>query len=126
MQHLSGVTVIIILILVGLMTGAISGFLGIGGGLILIPALVYILGFGQHEAIGTSLAVMLPPIGLFAAYNYYKAGQVNLQYALILAAAFMAGSYLTSKFALNVPEDTLRKVFSVFLIVIAIKMFFTK
>jgi uncharacterized protein len=126
MQHLPGVTVLLILIVVGLITGAASGFLGIGGGLILIPALVYFMGFGQHEAIGTSLAVMLPPIGLFAAYNYYKAGQVNLQYALILAVAFMVGSYFTSKLALKVPEDTLRKVFSIFLIVIAVKMFFSK
>ena len=121
-----GIYTIIILVAIGIMTGAFSGFLGIGGGLILIPALVYFMGFGQHEAIGTSLAVMLPPIGLFAAYNYYKAGQVNIQYALILAIAFMVGSYFTSKLAVSIPANTLRKVFSVFLILIAIKMFFSK
>ncbi|MBP1666059.1 MAG: Sulfite exporter TauE/SafE, partial [Bacteroidetes bacterium] len=75
----------LILIVIGLITGAVGGMLGIGGALILIPALVYFMGFSQHEAIGTSLAVMLPPIGLFAAYNYYKAGQVNIKYALIIA-----------------------------------------
>ena len=121
-----GIYTIIILVAIGIMTGAFSGFLGIGGGLILIPALVYFMGFGQHEAIGTSLAVMLPPIGLFAAYNYYKAGQVNIQYALILAITFMVGSYFTSKLAVSIPANTLRKVFSVFLFLIAIKMFFSK
>jgi len=117
---------LLILVAIGLITGALGGMMGIGGALILIPSLVYFLGFDQHEAIGTSLAVMLPPIGLFAAYNYYKAGQVNLKYALILAVAFMVGSYFTSKIALKIPENLMKKVFSVFLILIAIKMFFSK
>ena len=125
MNNLS-IYALLILVLIGLMTGAFSGLLGIGGGLILIPALVYFLGFNQHEAIGTSLAVMLPPIGLFATYNYYKAGQVNIKYALILAAAFLIGSYFTSKIAVSIPENTLKKIFSVFLILIAIKMYFSK
>jgi uncharacterized protein len=114
----------LILIVIGLITGAVGGMLGIGGALILIPALVYFMGFSQHEAIGTSLAVMLPPIGLFAAYNYYKAGQVNIKYALIIAAAFMIGSYFTSRLALKMPENLIRKIFSVFIILIAIRMFF--
>jgi uncharacterized protein len=117
---------LLILVAIGLIIGALGGMMGIGGALILIPSLVYFLGFDQHEAIGTSLAVMLPPIGLFAAYNYYKAGQVNLKYALILAVAFMVGSYFTSKIALKIPENLMKKVFSVFLIFIAIKMFFSK
>ena len=114
----------LILIVIGLITGAVGGMLGIGGALILIPALVYFVGFSQHEAIGTSLAVMLPPIGLFAAYNYYKAGQVKIKYALIIAAAFMIGSYFTSRLALKMPENLIRKIFSVFIILIAIRMFF--
>lgn len=114
------------LIIIGLITGAFGGLLGLGGGLILIPSLVFIMGFSQHEAIGTSLAVMLPPIGLFAAYNFYKAGQVNLKFALILAITFMIGSYFTSKIAISIPENLIRKLFSVFLILVAIKMFFTK
>jgi uncharacterized protein len=117
---------LLLLVLIGLVTGALGGMLGIGGGLILIPALVYLLGFSQHEAIGTSLAVMLPPIGLFAAYNYYKAGHVNLLYALILAVAFMVGSYFTSKIAITIPENSIRKIFSVFLLLIALKMFLSK
>jgi uncharacterized protein len=117
---------LLILVLIGLITGGLGGLLGIGGGLIMIPALVYIMGFTQHEAIGTSLAVMLPPIGLFAAYNYYKEGHVNLKFALILAAAFMVGSYFSSKIAVHIPENTVRKIFSIFLILVAIRMFFTK
>jgi len=122
----TGIITLLILVLIGLMTGAFSGFLGIGGGLILIPALIYFMGFSQHEAIGTSLAVMLPPIGLFAVYNYYQAGQVNLKYALILAVTFMIGSYFTSKLALNIPANMLKKIFSIFLVLIAIRMFFSK
>jgi hypothetical protein len=114
------------LVLIGLITGAAGGMLGLGGGVILIPALVYFIGLNQHEAVGTSLAVMLPPIGLFAAYNFYKAGQVNLRYALILAVAFMVGSYFTSKIAVSIPENTLRKIFSVFLVLVGFKMFFSK
>lgn len=120
------INTLLVLLIIGLITGALSGMLGIGGGLILIPSLVYFVGLNQHEAIGTSLAVMLPPIGLFAAYNYYKAGQVNLKYALILAAAFMIGSYFTSKIALGISENVMRKIFSVFLIIVAINMFFSK
>ncbi len=114
----------LILIVIGLVTGAVGGMLGIGGAIILIPALVYFVGFSQHEAIGTSLAVLLPPIGMFAAYNYYKAGQVNIKYALIIAVAFMIGSYFTSKLALKIPEDIIRKIFGVFLFLIALRMFF--
>ena len=120
------ISVLLLLVVVGLVTGVLGGMLGIGGGLILIPSMVYIFGFTQHQAIGTSLAVMLPPIGLFAAYNYYKAGQVNLKYALILAAAFMIGSYFSSKLAVKIPENVLRKTFSIFLILVALKMFFSK
>lgn len=120
------INVLLILVIIGLVTGALGGMMGIGGALILIPALIYFLGFSQHEAIGTSLAVMLPPIGLFAAYNYYKAGQVNLLYALVIAIAFMAASYFTSKLALKMPENVIRKIFSVFLLLVAIRMFFSK
>jgi uncharacterized membrane protein YfcA len=117
---------LLMLVLIGLVAGILGGLLGIGGGIIMIPAMVFLLGFSQHQAIGTSLAVMLPPIGMFAAYNYYQAGHVNIKYALIIAAAFMAGSLLSSKFALTVSEGILRKIFSVLLLIIAIKMFLSK
>lgn len=118
--------VLLMLVIIGIIVGGLSGMLGIGGGIFMIPAMVYILGFSQHQAVGTSLAVMLPPIGIFAAYNYYKSGHVNLTYALILAVTFMIGSYLTSKIALQIPEQSLKKFFAVVLILVGIKMLFTK
>ncbi len=117
---------LVLLILIGLLAGSLGGLLGIGGGIIMIPAMVYILGMSQHEAVGTSLAVMLPPIGMFAAYNFHKAGYINLKYALIMAAAFMVGSFFSSKIAVSLPANIIQKVFSVFLVLVAIKMFFTK
>jgi uncharacterized membrane protein YfcA len=116
----------LMLLLIGLVAGILGGLLGLGGGIIMIPAMVLLLGFSQHQAIGTSLAVMLPPIGMFAAYNYYKAGDVNLLYALIIAVAFMAGSWVSSKFALSIPENILKKIFSILLVLVAVKMFFSK
>jgi uncharacterized protein len=117
---------LILLIAIGLLTGVLSGVLGIGGGVIMIPAMVYFLGFTQHEAVGTSLAVMLPPIGAFAAYNYYKAGQVDIKVALILAAGFILGSFVSSKLAIKLPENIIKKVFAGLLLFVAIKMFLSK
>jgi len=117
---------VLILILIGLVAGVFSGLIGIGGALIIIPALIFILHMDQYAAQGTSLAIMLPPIGLLAAYNYYKAGALNLQYALIIAGAFFIGGYLGSKFALAIPLDTLRKIFAIVLLAIAVKMLWGK
>ncbi len=119
-------SIIVILILIGLVAGILSGLIGIGGAIIIIPALVFILGMDQYQAQGTSLAVMLPPIGLLAALSYYKEGALNLKYALIIAGAFLIGGFIGSKFALNIPEALLRKIFAVILLVIALKMFFSK
>jgi uncharacterized membrane protein YfcA len=119
-------SIVIILILIGLVAGVFSGLIGIGGAIIIIPALVFILGMDQYSAQGTSLAIMLPPIGLLAAWNYYKAGVLDLRYALIIAGAFFIGGYLGSKFALSIPEATLRRIFAAILLVIAVKMFFSK
>ena len=121
-----GTTTVIYLIAIGLIAGIFGGIFGVGGAIIMIPAMVYFLGVDQHTAQGTSLAVMLPPIGLFAAYNYYKAGQVNIWYALIIAISFMIGGYFGSKIALNLPEQLMKKVFAVFLILMAVKLFFSK
>ena len=117
---------LLILIAIGLFAGAFSGMVGIGGGVIIIPALVYFLGFSQHQAQGTSLAIMLPPIGLMAAYQYYKSGHVNLTYAIIIASAFFIGGYFGAKYAVKMPQDILKKVFGVFLILVALKTIFGK
>jgi len=119
-------SVLLILILIGVVTGIAAGMLGIGGAIIMVPALVFILGLSQHSAQGTSLAVMLPPIGIIAAYNYYKAGQVNIKFALILAAAFIIGSYFGSKLALNIPQPLLKKIFGLLLLLVAAKMLLSK
>ncbi len=119
-------TTALILIVIGLMAGVLGGIFGIGGAIIMIPAMVYFLGVDQHTAQGTSLAVMLPPIGLFAAYNYYKAGQVNIWYAIIIAVSFMIGGYFGSKIALNLPEHVMKKVFGFFPIIMALRLIFAK
>jgi len=103
-----------------------AGMLGIGGALIMIPALVYMMGLSQHMAQGTSLAVMLPPIGILAAFNYWKVGQVNIKFALILAAAFIIGSYFGSKLALTLPQPVLKKIFGILLLVVAARMLLSK
>jgi uncharacterized membrane protein YfcA len=120
------VSMILILLAIGVLTGAVAGMLGIGGAIILIPALVFIMGFSQQTAQGTSLAMMLPPIGLFAAYNYYKAGNVNIKFALILAVAFMVGSYFGSKIAVNLPQSLLKKIFGILLLLVSAKMLLSK
>jgi len=117
---------LIILILIGLFAGAFSGMIGLGGGLVIIPALIYLLGMNQYMAQGTSLAIMLPPIGLMAAFNYYKAGALNLKYAMIIAVAFFIGGYFGSKWAVTIPEAVLRKIFAVTLIIVAIRMLWPK
>lgn len=119
-------SMILILIVIGIITGLMAGMLGIGGAIIMIPALVYILGVTQQTAQGTSLAVMLPPVGIIAAYNYFKAGQVNIKFAIILAAFFLVGSYFGSKVALNLPQVALKRIFAFLLILIAVKMLFSK
>lgn len=119
-------TTILILAIIGLMAGVFGGMFGVGGAIIMIPALVYFLGVDQHTAQGTSVAIMLPPIGLFAAYNYYKAGEVNIWYAVIIAAAFMVGGYFGSMIALKLPENLMKKIFGILLILIALRMIFSK
>lgn len=117
---------IIYLLLIGLVAGAFSGILGIGGGIIVIPALVYIMKYSQQQAQGTSLGLLLPPVGILAVINYYKAGDVNIKAALIMSVAFIVGSYVSSKFALTLPESVLKKIFGTFLLFYAIKLFFEK
>jgi uncharacterized protein len=119
-------SMLLILIVIGIITGFTAGMLGIGGAIIMIPALVFFLGFSQQMAQGTSLAVMLPPVGILAAYNYYKAGNVNIKFAIILAVCFLIGSYFGSKYALTMPQATLKKIFGILLLLVAVKMLFTK
>jgi uncharacterized protein len=120
------VSTIIILLIIGMITGVMAGMLGIGGGLVVIPALVMVMGMSQQSAQGTSLAMMLPPIGILAAYNYYKAGHVDIKFALLLAFAFIIGSYFGSRIAVKLPQEVLKKIFGAFLLLVAVKMLFWK
>ena len=117
---------IIILLVIGLAAGIISGFLGIGGGLIIVPALAMLLGYSQHQAQGTSLALLLPPIGIFAVLNYHKAGFVDIKAAALMCITFIVGSYFASKVAVELPENILKKIFGVFLLFYALKLFMDK
>jgi uncharacterized membrane protein YfcA len=120
------VSVLLLLVAIGIITGAVAGMLGVGGAIIMVPALIFLTGMSQLDAQGTSLAVMLPPIGIIAAYNYYKAGHADLKVAIILAAAFLIGSYFGSKFALTIPQNVLKKIFAILLLVVAVRMLLSK
>ena len=115
-------TELIILLLIGLFAGFISGTFGVGGGIIIIPALVFILGLSQHQAQGTSLAMMLAPIGIFAVYNYFKAGYINIRFAIILMIAFIAGAYLGSLSAINISSLWLKRMFGVLIVIVGLRM----
>lgn len=123
MKHMG---IIILLLIIGLLAGILSGLIGIGGGIIVIPALVLLLGFSQQTAQGTTLAMMVPPIGLLAAWAYYKEGFVDVRAAAIICAGFILGSFFGAKYATGISQDTLRKIFSIILLGVAVKMFFTK
>jgi hypothetical protein len=117
---------IIILIIIGLFTGFASGSLGLGGGIVMVPALVFIMGLTQHQAQGTSLAVISLPVAFIGAYNYYKSGYVNIKYVIIIALAFVIGGYLGSLMSVNMPEKILKKVFGFFIFLLSLKMIFSK
>lgn len=115
-----------ILLVIGLAAGLLSGFMGVGGGVIIIPALVMLLGFTQKNAQGTSLALLLAPVGILAVINYYKAGQMDIRAAAIMCVTFVVGSYLSSKVAVGMSTLVLKRAFAVFLLFYAIKLFTDK
>jgi hypothetical protein len=120
------ITTCIILIVIGLLAGILSGLVGVGGGILMIPLLIIFLGLTQHEAQGTALFAMLPPIGILAAMNYYKAGFVKWEYAAVIALTFVVGGYFGSKLSISLPEQTVRRVFGVIMLIGAIKLIFSK
>lgn len=115
------------LLAIGLAAGFLSSLVGIGGGIVIVPALVLIFGLGQKEAQGTSLALLSMPVALVAAFNYHKAGQVNWKIALILAVTFVVGGFVGSKLVLGLDTGLVKKIFAIGMIAIAIKyLFFDK
>lgn len=117
---------IIILLITGLLAGFVSGSMGVGGAIIIVPFLVFFLGLSQHQAQGTSLMVLVFPVGIFAVMNYFKSGYINMKFALFLIIAFMLGSYLGSLMAINMPAKMLQKIFAGLLVLIGIKMLLGK
>ncbi len=117
---------IIILIIIGLSAGIVSGLLGVGGAIIIVPALVYFFGLSQHQAQGTSLAILLLPVGFLAFWNYYKQGYVNFKIALVVMLAFFIGGYLGSVFAVRLPDRVLKIGFGILIIFLGVRMIIKK
>lgn len=107
-------------LLVGIFTGAVSGMFGIGGGVFVIPAMVYLFGFSQKMATGTSLGMLLPPIGILAFLEFYKAGHVHVAASLLLVAGFVAGSYLSASYTVAMPELFLKRAFGGLLVAMGV------
>jgi hypothetical protein len=116
--------VIIILIIIGLSAGMLGGLIGIGGGVLIVPALVYFLAYSQQQAQGTSLGLLVLPVAIFAVMNYHQKGFVDFKAVGLLALGFIAGSYAGSKLAVSLPQETLKKGFAIFMMILAIKLLF--
>jgi len=117
---------VLLYIVLGLSAGFISGLIGIGGGVIIVPALVFLFGLSQHKAQGTTLGLLVPPIGLLAAWTYYKQGYVDIKIAIFICIGFFLGGLLGAKLATNLPNSTLEKVFGIALILLGVKMLIGK
>ena len=117
-------TTVLILLMIGLIAGLFSGMIGVGGGIVIVPALVYFLGMDQHSAQGTSLAMMLLPVGILGVINYYKGEAIDIKYALLLSLPFVLGAYFGSKFILNIDGPTVKKIFAGVMMAVAVKMMF--
>lgn len=117
---------VLILLGIGLIAGFLSGLIGIGGGIVIVPVLVYVLHLSQRQAQGTTLFMFLLPVAAMSVYNYYKAGQINMKFAAIMACTFIIGGYLGSKTALTIDTRLVKQIFAVTIIAIGIKMLLDK
>jgi len=115
---------ILLLIVIGLAAGILSGLVGVGGGLIIVPALVYFLSFSQKSAQGTSLGILLLPVGILAVMQYYQKGYIDIKVVLIVSLGFVFGGFLGSKFAVALPVATIKKAFAIMMLLTALKMLF--
>lgn len=117
---------VILIALIGAVAGMFGGMLGLGGAIIIVPALVMIMGYSQQMAQGTALIMMVLPVGSLAAFQYYQKGFVDVKAALVLAAFFFVGGFFGAKLATQIPQDILKKTFAILLVGIAVKMWFQK
>jgi uncharacterized membrane protein YfcA len=119
-------TTIIILLCIGLVAGMLSGMVGIGGGIVIVPALVFFIGYSQHQAQGTALFMFLFPIGILGVLNYYQQGYVEWKTAFVIASTFVIGSYFGSKISIAIDQTTLKRVFGGIIFLLSLKMIFGK
>lgn len=117
---------ILSLVLIGILAGILSGLVGVGGGIVMVPLLIFFFGYSQHQAQGTSLAVLAVPVTLLAAYNYHKQGHLDWRYATVIAVCFVLGGFIGSKIAISMDQKMLKKVFGVILLFVAGKMLLSK
>jgi uncharacterized membrane protein YfcA len=116
---------ILILVVIGLLAGMLSGFVGVGGGIIIVPALVYMLGFSQHQAQGTSLFVLSIPVVILATMNYWKTGNVNWKFGLIIALTFVLGGYIGSKLSLKISPGIVKFLFGILMAYVSFRLIFS-
>lgn len=117
---------LITLLVIGLFAGFASGMVGIGGGVVIVPALIYFLHLGQHEAQGVSIGMLLMPVGFLAAYNYYKSGNFHFSYSVLIGVTFVLGAFLGSKVSLRIDEVLMKRIFGIVMLLLSIKMIFSK
>ena len=120
-QHMTP-SLILILLIIGLIAGILSGFVGVGGGVIMVPAMVYFLHLTQHQAQGTSLLVLLFPVGILAVWNYYKAEQINWTFGILIGIGFVAGAYFGSKLSLKLSPGIVKLVFGLLMAYVSFRM----
>ncbi len=114
------------LIILGVAAGVLSGLVGIGGGVLLVPALVFLFGLSQHQAQGTTLALMVAPVGIVAAWAYWRQGYVDLRVAALISLGFVIGSIVGARLSIGISDAVLQKVFGVFLLLLSVKLIFSK
>jgi hypothetical protein len=112
----------LILLAIGLVAGVFAGMFGIGGGLIIVPALLFLVKLKELEAIGTSLAALIPPVGLLGAAEYYRNGFINIRYAGLVALGLFLGAYFGARIVISLPPELIRRIYGIFLLVIAARM----
>lgn len=113
---------LIILTFIGLAAGMLSGMVGIGGGVVIVPALVFLLGLSQHQAQGTSLFILSLPVLVLAVFNYWKTGNVNWRFGLVIATTFIIGAFVGSKITLRLPEAWIKLIFGLLMAYVSIQM----
>lgn len=115
---------ILLFLILGLSVGSLSGLIGIGGGVLVTPALIFLFGFSQQQAQGTTLAMLVPPIGILGAWTYYQKGHVNIQAAGLLCLGFVLGGLLGAQLAVGLPDVLLRRIFGVAMVAVGARMLF--